>query len=305
MTRPTRATVDGRAYLDLRARAKEQSRPVDEYLTLYALEGFLDRLSKSQHHSQFILKGGVLLAALNERRPTRDVDLAAIDIDNVSDNVNRIMIDIASISIDDGLAIDTANVTAEMIRDESADYAGVRVSFAATLATAQVNFHVDINVGDPVEPEPTITSVPRILGGSIEVLGYPVEMVIAEKLVTAIQRGTANTRWRDFVDMHRITGSHPMSGKQLIKSTMAVADYRDATLAPLGDVLHDFGAIAQAKWKTWRVKQKLEGMVPENIDDLLTTLNGFADPIIDGTAATQSWNPASRTWHQISQGDAE
>ena len=68
MTRPTRATVAGRAFLDLRARASADSRPVDEYLTLYALEGFLDRLSKSRHRDRFVLKGGVLLAAHDARQ---------------------------------------------------------------------------------------------------------------------------------------------------------------------------------------------------------------------------------------------
>lgn len=30
-------------------------------------------------------------------------------------------------------------------------------------------------------------------------------MVLAEKLVTAVQRGTANTRWRDFADVYLLT----------------------------------------------------------------------------------------------------
>lgn len=73
MTRPTRATVDSRAFLDLRALANADRHPVDEYLTLYALEGFLDRVSSSPHRGRFVLKGGALLAAFEERRPTRDV----------------------------------------------------------------------------------------------------------------------------------------------------------------------------------------------------------------------------------------
>jgi uncharacterized protein YjbI with pentapeptide repeats len=34
--KPTRATPEGNAYLDLQALAKQRGRPVDEYLTLYA-----------------------------------------------------------------------------------------------------------------------------------------------------------------------------------------------------------------------------------------------------------------------------
>lgn len=43
--------------------------------------------------------------------------------------------------------------------------------------------------------------MPRLLGGApIRLRGYRVELILAEKIVTAIQRGTANTRWRDFVE---------------------------------------------------------------------------------------------------------
>ncbi len=275
MTRPTRATVDGRAFLDLRARANVDGRPVDEYLTLYALEGFLDRLSRSRHRDRFVLKGGVLLAAFDERRATRDVDLAGLQLDN---------------------AIETDQARAETIREDSAGYTGVRISLPATLASARVSFHVDVNVGDPIEPAPETTSVPRILGGTIDVLGYSVEMVIAEKLVTAVQRGTANTRWRDFVDLHRIVGSRSLPGAQLVASTRLVADYRQATLTPLRAVLVGFGAVAQPRWAAWRTKQKLEDEAPERIDDLVDSLVEFADPILDGTAETRMWDPSASAW---------
>lgn len=80
--RPTRETVEGRAYLDLQNLARRTGRPTDELHQLYALEGFLDRLTRSTHVDQFVLKGGVVLAAYNSRRPTRDVDLSASAISN-------------------------------------------------------------------------------------------------------------------------------------------------------------------------------------------------------------------------------
>ncbi len=296
MTRPTRATVDGRAFLDLRARANADGRPVDEYLTLYALEGFLDRLSRSRHRDRFVLKGGVLLAAFDERRATRDVDLAGLQLDNAIETVTKAIIEIASSDIDDGLAIATDQASAETIREDSAGYTGVRISLPATLASARVSFHVDVNVGDPIEPAPETTAVPRILGGTIDVLGYSVEMVIAEKLVTAVQRGTANTRWRDFVDLHRIIRSRRLPGAQLVASTRLVADYRLATLAPLRTALDGYGEVAQARWAAWRTKQMLQDEAPERIDDLIDSLVEFADPILDGTADTLTWEPTERTW---------
>lgn len=295
-SKPTRATVEGTAYLDLQATAKQLRRPVDEYFTLYALEGFLNRLSQSPRREEFVLKGGVLLAAFDQRRPTRDVDLAAIDLDNDVNNVLSILREVAAADVGDGLHIDTGQAMAEVIRDDSTGYAGVRVSFPATLASAKVDFHVDVNVGDPITPKPEVIAVPRILGGKIQVLGYPVEMVIAEKLVTAIERGTANTRWRDFVDMHRLSSSRPTSGNVLIESCSTVASYRGATLVPLRTALEGFSVIAQTKWFAWRHKQKLQAEAPENISELMGDLEAFADPVLDRSATERIWDPSLRKW---------
>lgn len=75
--RPTRGSEAGRAYLDLQNLARKSGRPTAELHQLYALECFLDRLTQSAFADQFVLKGGVLLAAYEMRRPTRDVDLRA------------------------------------------------------------------------------------------------------------------------------------------------------------------------------------------------------------------------------------
>lgn len=72
-----------------------------------------------------------------------------------------------------------------MIRDEDA-YTGVRVSMAATLPPAKHRLHVDVNVGDPISPAPEEVRLPRLLGGEIAIKGYPLEMVHAEKIVTAV-----------------------------------------------------------------------------------------------------------------------
>lgn len=70
MSRPTRQDSSGRAFLDLQNLAKRQGRDTGELLTIYALEGFLARLAASPRPGDFVLKGGVLLAAYDARRPT-------------------------------------------------------------------------------------------------------------------------------------------------------------------------------------------------------------------------------------------
>lgn len=205
--RPTRATVAGGAYLDLQNLARRQHRPTDELQQLYALEGFLARLVVSPHADRLVLKGGVLLAAYGARRPTRDIDMRARAVPNELSEVLGLVRDIATVHRDDGLAFHATDATAEEIRDGD-EYSGVRVTVGASLAAARLSLHVDVSVGDPVWPPPRPVVLPRLLGGTIEPVGYPLSMVYAEKVVTALQGGTVNSRWRDFADLYLLPGRH-------------------------------------------------------------------------------------------------
>jgi hypothetical protein len=162
---PSRVTSAGRAYLDLQKQARAAHRPVDEYLQFYVLECFLARLSSSRFAERFVLKGGVLLAAFGERRPTRDIDFLAQGQDNDPQAVLTAISEIASIEIDDGVTFDLTSAKATSIRAEDM-YPGVRVTMFTQLWTARTQFHVDVNVGDPIHPPPNDIEVPRLLGGS-------------------------------------------------------------------------------------------------------------------------------------------
>ncbi|HEY4991842.1 MAG TPA: nucleotidyl transferase AbiEii/AbiGii toxin family protein [Nakamurella sp.] len=92
-----------------------------------------------------VLKGGVLLAAYQLRRPTADVDVAALRTSHDLDLVRRTIIDIAATDLPeqlaDGLVFDLGAVTAQPIRDQDR-YSGVRVRLVAALATAREPFHI-------------------------------------------------------------------------------------------------------------------------------------------------------------------
>jgi hypothetical protein len=199
VSQPTRQTTTGRVYLDLRARARREGRPTDELLVLYVLERFLYRLSLSSHRSRFVLKGGMLLAAFDERRPTGDVDLLAANISNDAETISRLIREILAIGVDDGVAFEPDGLRAAVIR-EADPYTGVRITVPASIARARHPLRIDVNVGDPVTPAPVEIAYPTLLGEPFEILGYPIERVLAEKIVTMVDRGDATTRERDFAD---------------------------------------------------------------------------------------------------------
>jgi predicted nucleotidyltransferase component of viral defense system len=142
MTRPDRTSVAGARYLDLQRKARQTGRPTDELIQLYALECFLDRLASSTFANNFVLKGGVLLAALDARRPTRDIDLAATGLRNTEEEILAVVRKIAGVLLDDGIEFDFEHAAAEVIREER-DYSGIRVTLSGALSRATVRLHVE------------------------------------------------------------------------------------------------------------------------------------------------------------------
>lgn len=282
-------------YRALQQKAKATGGNTQALFDLYLLEGFLVRLAASSHREAFVLKGGVLLAAFGNRRPTRDVDLAALDVSNESENILGLIRAILTVSVDDGLIFQFDSLTAEVIRDDS-EYSGIRVSAKATLSRAKLSFHVDVNVGDPIYPAPTTVVLPRLLDGDpISVRGYPLSMVYAEKIVTAVQRGTASTRWRDFGDIWTLTHHHPIAGSDLQEAIQAVAIFRQASIIPLGEALDGYPTIGQAKWAAWRRRTDNRAL-PEQFEVVVATVVAFSDPALAGQVTGQVWDQHQSSW---------
>jgi hypothetical protein len=122
-------------------------------------------------------------------------------------------------------------------------------------------------------------------------------MVLAEKIVTAVQRGTANTRWRDFVDVYLLTGAHRLSSHTVRTAITVVANHRGVTLRRLR-ALHGqrYAISSQVKWSDWRRKQKLDAVLPEQFQEILDAVWDFSDPMLESGTAGQVWDAPARQW---------
>jgi predicted nucleotidyltransferase component of viral defense system len=296
MSRPTRETTAGRVYLDLRRRARAEGRGTDELLVLYVLERFLYRLSISGHRDRLVLKGGMLLAVFEERRPTRDVDLLGMAIANDAESVAALVSEITAIEVDDGVAFQPDLLTTQTIREQDV-YAAVRVAMPATVATAEVALKVDVNVGDPVTPAPVEVTYPALLDEPFTMIGYPLETVLAEKLVTMIARGDTTTRDRDFADVWLLTGHHQIGLRHLREAITATADHREVTPTPLGGVLSRLATDRQDNWRRYTARTGLDSDVPTTLAEVIADIAAFVDPVLDAAHDSDaSWDPTTRRW---------
>ena len=208
VTRPTRADAGGRAYLDLQNLARRQGRQTQTLMVIYVLERFLARLEVSGYADRFVLKGGMLLAAWDARRATVDADFLARNLNLDEESVLRRIVEIAALPapVEDGVKFRADTAKASTIRDGDL-YGGVRIAMDATVAGAVVKLRLDISTGDPVAPPPTFVDYPTLLAAHprLSILGYPLPVVLAEKLCTAVELGAGSSWVRDYADVWMLT----------------------------------------------------------------------------------------------------
>jgi hypothetical protein len=277
--------------------ARRQGRAVQELVTLYVLEQFLVRLVESTHSGSFVVKGGVLLAGYGLRRPTRDIDMQAIDVSLNEKHCAELVEAVATANVDDdGVVFDATPKRIERIRDDE-QYAGLRVHVRAKLHNSRIAISVDLSAGDPISPHAQLVTMPRILGGHVTVLGHPAETVIAEKAVTMLQRGATSTRWRDYMDIRSLSHSRSFSAATLRTAIEAVARHRVVELSAPSTSISGHDDLAQQKWAAWRRKSGVEANTVPTLTDHLIEICSFLDPVFVGELHPDAeWDPNNRAW---------
>ncbi|HEY5583554.1 MAG TPA: nucleotidyl transferase AbiEii/AbiGii toxin family protein [Ruminiclostridium sp.] len=171
----------------------------------YMLERLLERISISQYKHNFILKGGMLIAAMVgiDTRSTMDMDATIKGVPVSKENIKIMFDEILAVNVNDN--VDFTINSIDDIRDE-ADYTGFRVSLNTIFDGIKQTLKIDITTGDTITPREIVYKFNLMLENrTIEVMAYNLETVLAEKLETIISRGTTNTRMRDFYDVYILT----------------------------------------------------------------------------------------------------
>jgi hypothetical protein len=266
-------------------------------LVLYVLERFLYRISLSPHREKLVLKGGLLLAVLDARRTTRDVDLLAMRLDREEESVLGLVAQIALVSVDDGVTFDADSARTTPIREDDL-YAGVRVFVPANIGRAKIKLALDVNFGDPVTPGVLVTPYPQLLNDdTFPILGYPIETVLAEKIVTMVALGDLNTRDRDWADVWRLAGTRNVAGSDLQEALMRTARHRQVTLRPMSEVVVRLPQLRQASYAAWRVRQAVDATVyPLAFAEVVDRVVFFAELPLAGAARDRVWSGADTAW---------
>lgn len=282
-------------YRALQRRARKEGRGTQELFEFYLLERFLYGLSVSPYRDRFVLKGGLLLTVLGARRPTRDADVLARGVAGDEESLLAVVGEIASIPANDGVTFDASNARVSVIREHTT-YPGLRISVPATLGTARLQLRLDINFGDPVGPQEI--EYPTLLADEpIDLLGYPVEAVIAEKVETMISRGDANTRERDYADVLALSKVHLVEARGLRQALEQTAAHRGTQLMPLTQALDTLPTARQGDWRAFLDRSLLTTM-PESFEEAVEEVKAFVDPVLRNEPDLIRWDPSVGKWER-------
>ena len=245
----------------IRNLSKKKSADAQILMRNYMMERFLERISLSEYKDKFILKGGMLVAAMVglDARATMDLD-ATIKGANVSlTDVETIISNIIAIPIDDGVSFRIKRISEIM---EEADYPGVRVSMETKFDCVITPLKIDISTGDVITPKEIRYRFNLMLEDrTIEVWAYNLETVLAEKLETVISRNVTNTRMRDFYDIYILQKLHgEQLNKEILWNALVATARKRGTLEQIesGDIREIFDEIetSSVMENLWKAYQK-------------------------------------------------
>lgn len=194
----------------------------------FVMERFLERVSLSRYRNNFILKGGMLVAAVVglESRATMDIDTTVRALPLTMENAREVIEEIIKIDLSDGMSFTITSVGDIM---EGHDYPGIRFMLEATLDKMRQPLKIDISTGDVITPHAIEYSYKLMFEErSIPIWTYNLETMLAEKLETIMARETANTRMRDFYDIYILTKEKQVDYKVLLAAFLATSAKRES-----------------------------------------------------------------------------
>ena len=244
----------------IRNLSKKNAADAQVLMRYYMMERFLERVSLSPYHDRFILKGGMLVAALVglKARSTMDLDTTVKGLGVNIEDIRKIIEGIIATPINDGVIFQIKSIATIM---DEAEYPGIRVTMTTFFDGVRTPLKIDISTGDAITPKEVNYSYKLMLENRyIDILTYNLETVLAEKLETIITRTVANSRMRDFYDvvlLQQLYGSS-LDYNILHDALLATAQKRGSTqyLSEAENVFDEIenSAVMQNLWKTYQTK---------------------------------------------------
>jgi len=207
------------------ARLKNESRSrgirFQQLIMLFAQEELARRISKSRFKNNLVLKGGFLLFTISNTafRPTVDADYSLEKFSNNLENIKMMVEEILSIKTENNFIEFEIKGYQEIAEQQK--YPGTRVNLIAKIKNTRTHTNLDFAVGDKIIPEIQKRKINTILDDfeKVELLSYPLETIISEKMHAIVSRMELTSRMKDFYDINYLANNYSFNA-QIIKEAV-------------------------------------------------------------------------------------
>ena len=192
----------------------------------YMFERFLERMSVSEYSEKFVVKGGMLIAAIVglDTRSTMDLDTTLRNLPLKEEQISAALSSICKVDLNDDVSFEVKSV-APIRKDDV--YGGYCVRLDASYDT----------IVTPLSPAAVKYEFGGIFDENVKITlwGYNIETVMAEKVETILSRGVFTTRPRDFYDVY-ILGTTQEYDKEIFKEALKATAIHRGSLEKIADV---------------------------------------------------------------------
>ncbi len=260
--------------------AKQKNIPAQVILQNYMFERFLVRLSASEYREKFVLKGGMLVAAIVglDHRATMDLDTTLNHLPLTPETICSALEQIFAIPFEDDVTFQMGAISP--IREDDM-YGGYRVAITAKFDTMVTPLRIDVSTGDIITPHAVQYIFSEIFDEekSYKLWAYNIETVMAEKVETILRRGVFNTRPRDFYDAYILATTQKFDHAVFAEALNATAAHRGTAeqIADVPGILRSIKGSTELKtmWDKYRRQfVYAQDIAYEQIMDTLRILTG-------------------------------
>ena len=237
--------------------AKVKNIPAQVILQNYMFERLLVRLAQSEYREKFVLKGGMLVAAIVglDNRATMDLDTTLKNLPLTPEAIQTALEQICAIPSDDEVSFTVGSISP--IREDDI-YGGYRVMLDARYDTILAPLSIDVSTGDVITPRAVEFSFNEIFDDSksFRLWAYNIETVLAEKVETILRRTVFNTRPRDFYDTFILATTQKYDPELFGQAVKATAAHRGTTdqIVDVLNIIQDISesAALRGMWDKYR-----------------------------------------------------
>lgn len=237
--------------------AKVKNIPAQVILQNYMFERLLVRLAQSEYREKFVLKGGMLVAAIVglDNRATMDLDTTLKNLPLTPEAIRAALEHICAIPCDDEVSFTVGGISP--IREDDI-YGGYRVMLDARYDTIVTPLSIDVSTGDVITPHAVEYSFNEIFDDSksFRLWAYNIETVLAEKVETILRRTVFNTRPRDFYDAYILATTQKYDKNLFAQAMQATAAHRGTAeqIADVAGIIQDISesAALRVMWDKYR-----------------------------------------------------